>query len=308
MADTVINSETGEVIETTALVAMPTEMAQSRAPEVVLREAQAAAAALTKVLAQKPKKVIVNDKQYLEFDDWQVLGRFYGVTAKVVDTNPINLNGVQGFEARAVALYRGQEISAAESMCMNDEDRWSKRPMFQLRSMAQTRACAKVLRNVLSFVPVMAGYAATPAEEMDGEMAPAARRGGAAAAKAGPTGYKRNRTGSGKTISEKQRAFLFAQIKDAGLDPKDVQAWVKHTLRVESSDKILMDDFQKVLHHVNPKKFTLDNDDAGGGKSPVKRSEPRHYEEPDVDVEPDDDSEASDREASLPYDDDRENG
>jgi hypothetical protein len=41
-------------------------------------------------------------------------------------------------------------------------------PLFQLSSMAQTRANAKALRNVLSWVVVLAGYRPTPAEEMDG--------------------------------------------------------------------------------------------------------------------------------------------
>ena len=42
-------------------------------------------------------------------------------------------------------------------------------PLFQLRSMAQTRACAKALRNVLAWVVVLAGYRPTPAEELDGK-------------------------------------------------------------------------------------------------------------------------------------------
>ena len=54
-------------------------------------------------------------------------------------------------------------------MCMDDESKWSDKPLFQLRSMAQTRAQAKALRNVLAWVVVMAGYAPTPAEEMDGQ-------------------------------------------------------------------------------------------------------------------------------------------
>jgi hypothetical protein len=41
-------------------------------------------------------------------------------------------------------------------------------PEFQLRSMAQTRAGSKALRNVLAWVAVLAGYKPTPAEEMDG--------------------------------------------------------------------------------------------------------------------------------------------
>lgn len=46
-------------------------------------------------------------------------------------------------------------------------------PLFQLLSMAQTRAESKALRNVLSSVVVMAGYSPTPAEEMETDRAPA---------------------------------------------------------------------------------------------------------------------------------------
>ena len=41
-----------------------------------------------------------------------------------------------------------------------------KVPLFQLSSMAQTRACSKALRNVLAWVVVLAGYKPTPAEEL----------------------------------------------------------------------------------------------------------------------------------------------
>jgi hypothetical protein len=40
-------------------------------------------------------------------------------------------------------------------------------PLFQLRSMAQTRACAKAMRNALAWVVVLAGFKPTPAEELD---------------------------------------------------------------------------------------------------------------------------------------------
>ena len=140
-----------------------------RPPEMVLAEAQKAAQSLAKVVGGKKKPVIMNGEQYLEFEDWQTVGRFYGVTAKVVSTTFIQYDQVQGFEARAVALRAdGAEISAAESMCLNDEPNWKSKPLFQLRSMAQTRACAKALRNVLAWVVVLAGYKATPAEEMTG--------------------------------------------------------------------------------------------------------------------------------------------
>lgn len=144
-----------------------TDLQIAREPEIVLSEARKAAHALNDVIKNKKKPVIFNGEQYLEFEDWQTVGRFYGVTAKIVSTEFVDFGAAQGFLARAVALRPdGMEISAAEAMCLNDEPNWSKKPLFQLRSMAQTRACGKSLRNVLAWVVVLAGYKATPAEEI----------------------------------------------------------------------------------------------------------------------------------------------
>ena len=146
------------------------DLAIHREPALVLEEAKKAAKALSDVISSKKKPVIINGEQYLEFEDWMTVARFYGITSKVISTASIVFGDVQGFEARAVALLvsTGEEISAAEAMCLNDESNWKDRPLFMLRSMAQTRACAKALRNVLSWVVVLAGYKPTPAEEMEG--------------------------------------------------------------------------------------------------------------------------------------------
>ncbi len=203
-----------------------------RDPERALAEAIGAAKALTRVLESKKDAVIMNGKQYLEFPDWQTVGHFYGVTARVVKTQFVSLDTghndtgtdstfVTGWEASADAIGPdGQVLSSADGMCMTDEEKWGARnryewcyllkgkdrhddasyvvedpgtgnmvwekqgdknrpvkkrmlvgsapvPTFQLRSMAQTRACAKALRNVLSWVAVLGGYGTTPAEELD---------------------------------------------------------------------------------------------------------------------------------------------
>lgn len=140
----------------------------AREPAIVLEEARKAAKALSEVIESKPNKVRLNGKTYLTFEDWQTVGRFYGVSAKVTSTSFVEYGTVKGFEARAVAVLsqNGVEVSGAEAMCLNDENNWKNKPMFQIKSMAQTRACAKALRNVLAFVPVLAGYSPTPAEEM----------------------------------------------------------------------------------------------------------------------------------------------
>lgn len=128
------------------------------------------------VINKKPKKVIINGEQYLEFEDWQTIARFFNLTVGTDWTKRLD----NGYEARAVVYdQNGTVIGSAESSCLRDEPKWNTRktkngdepvPEFQLRSMAQTRACAKALRNCLAWVAVLAGYKPTPAEEMDGIM------------------------------------------------------------------------------------------------------------------------------------------
>ena len=142
-------------------------------PEAVLKFGSNVAKMLKDVISKKSKPVSIGGEQYLEFEDWQTVARFYQCTAQVEWSKEIKTKDtkgnelVAGYEARAVVLRRdGSQISAAESMCLKDEPLWSNKPLFQLKSMAQTRACSKALRNVFSWVAVLAGYKSNSAEEM----------------------------------------------------------------------------------------------------------------------------------------------
>lgn len=209
------------------------DLSMARAPQQVLDEALKAAKALQSVITQKSKPVLFNGEQYIEFEDWQVLGKFYGVTAEVISTEPINIDGVKGFLAKARAVdASGRTISAAESMCLNDEPNWSRKPLFQLRSMAQTRACAKSLRNVLAWVVVMAGYRPNVAEELAGQEGfdstpppPAPKRASESKPQAAaPTGDK---------ISDPQRKRFYAISKGSGKTDDEIKAYL--TERIGSS-------------------------------------------------------------------------
>jgi len=144
------------------------DLAITREPGMVLAEAQKAAKALTDVISKKKKPVIFGGEQYIEYEDWLTVARFYGITVRADDAVPFELGGINGFKASARAFHFDKEISSAVAYCMRDEPNWEKKPIFQLASMSQTRACAKTLRNVLAWVVVLAGYKPTPAEEMDG--------------------------------------------------------------------------------------------------------------------------------------------
>lgn len=243
------------------------QMAVSRPPEKVLAEAKQAAMALQSVIRGKAKPVKFNGEQYIEFEDWQVLARFYGLTAKIASTTPVDFGGVRGFEARAVVLdiKTGMEVSAADAMCLNDEDKWSSRakyeyvngqrtktgdvsvPMFQLRSMAQTRACAKALRNVLAWVVVLAGYKPTPEEEMTGsedvDRAPVAQPARTSAATPAVPSQSKPTPSEGKVISINQAKRFFALAKGSGKSDSDIKEYLK-TLGIERSSEMRADVYE----------------------------------------------------------------
>jgi hypothetical protein len=153
-----------------AIVPPPAALTVARPPEIVLQEAKEAATALVELIKSKPDLTVrLNGHDYLKFEAWQTIGKFYGASPKVTETKYIEYGEIKGFEAKAVVINSGGlEVSGAEAMCMDDEPNWKKKPMFQLKSMAQTRASSKALRNVFAWVVVLAGYKPTPAEEMDG--------------------------------------------------------------------------------------------------------------------------------------------
>lgn len=136
-------------------------------PDIVIKQATQAAKALKAVLDSKPRPVTINGQQYLEYEDWQTLGRFYGFHVRTLDPEPVEIFAVKGAKAKAIVYNpQGVELGGAEAYCLSDEKNWAGKPWYQLGSMAQTRAGAKALRNLLAWVVVLAGYAPTPAEEI----------------------------------------------------------------------------------------------------------------------------------------------
>lgn len=159
--------ETGLTVPTPAVpvIAQPKPLVLEGDPEAQLAYAQKAANALMKVV--KPKNI--GGKDYLMFGAWQTLGRFFGATVGIEWAEPIKTDKglLLGYDARAVVYQNGAIISSAEASCMKTEKRWGTADEYAVKSMAQTRASAKALRNAFGWVAELAGYQSTPAEEMD---------------------------------------------------------------------------------------------------------------------------------------------
>lgn len=156
----------------TEIVAKPKIEVKVFDPKQDIEMAKVAATALMEVV-KTAKPLMMNGKQYLYFEHWQTIAKFFNITVGTEWTKPIGaVDKPLGWEAKSNAYQNGVIIGGAEASCMKDERNWTNKPEFQLRSMAQTRANSKALRSILGYIAVLAGANTTPAEEMNGNNSP----------------------------------------------------------------------------------------------------------------------------------------
>jgi hypothetical protein len=132
-------------------------------PREVVRRATDIANELAQVVKKQRLAVAIQGRDHVRVEGWTLLGSMLGVFPVCVWTRKLD----NGWEARVEArTLTGALVGAAEAECLRSERTWASRDDYALRSMAQTRATSKALRQPLGFVMVLAGFDATPAEEM----------------------------------------------------------------------------------------------------------------------------------------------
>jgi hypothetical protein len=137
-----------------------------------LAEARRQATAVTRIIDTEKLSMRIGRSEHVLFEGWATLGAFNGLSVHTVWTKP--LEDGTGWEAKAeVRTLDGRVVGTAEAMCSRNEKNWARSEEYAIRSMAQTRAGSKAFKGPLSWVMVLAGKSATPAEEVDGTDAPA---------------------------------------------------------------------------------------------------------------------------------------
>lgn len=145
----------------------PATLFRTDDPAEVVTAATKVADALAPIIAKQHLYVQIRDRQHVRVEGWTLLGSMLGVFPIAVSSRQLPEGG--GYECRVEArTLQGHVVGAAIASCTRDEQRWSGADDYALQSMAQTRATSKALRLPLGFVMALAGYDATPAEEMDG--------------------------------------------------------------------------------------------------------------------------------------------
>jgi hypothetical protein len=135
-------------------------------PAAVVVKATAVAKALADVIDSRKLYTAISGRKHVRVEGWTLLGSMLGVFPVLVWCRRVDGGWEARVEARTLA---GNLVGAAEAQCTSDERLWAQRDDFARRSMAQTRATSKALRLPLGFVIALAGYDATPAEEMVAE-------------------------------------------------------------------------------------------------------------------------------------------
>ena len=132
-------------------------------PAEMLRRASVMAEQLAAVVRKQKLTSNISGKEHVRVEGWTLLGSMLGVFPVCEWTRET----ANGWEARVEArTLSGQVVGAAEAQCDRSESTWKNRDGYALRSMAQTRATSKALRQPLGFVMQLAGFDPTPAEEM----------------------------------------------------------------------------------------------------------------------------------------------
>lgn len=141
----------------------PPSLFHTDEPVEVIAKATKVADALKAVVVAKNLVSNIQGKEYPQVEAWLTLAAMLNINAITEWTRQIE----GGWEARVVVRNgNGLDIAAAEAQCTRAERSWKNRDDYALRSMAQTRATSKALRSKLGFIMTLAGYQATPAEEI----------------------------------------------------------------------------------------------------------------------------------------------
>jgi hypothetical protein len=103
-----------------------------RRPADVMHGAIEAAQALIAAISKKKNKVMMNNEQYIEVDDWEMVAGFHGCTPKLESDEYVEYGEAHGWEATVVLIARdGREVGRATMMCLDDEEKWSDRAKYE---------------------------------------------------------------------------------------------------------------------------------------------------------------------------------
>jgi hypothetical protein len=138
-------------------------------PAQMIKAATCIADALRDVVEQQKLYTLIQGKKYVQVEGWTTLGIMLGIIPEEEWVKRLK----DGSYVAKVILHNvatGARAGGASALCSINERKWGNTDDFARRSMAVTRATGKAFRLGYSWIMRLAGYEATPLEEMPESM------------------------------------------------------------------------------------------------------------------------------------------
>lgn len=113
--------------------------------------------------------VNISGHNYVLVEGWQFGGGLMGLLPRIVKVEKLE-EGKWMAQAEIINAKTREVVGTGYALCSKDETKKRGFDEYAILSMAQTRAIGKAYRNLIGWVIKMAGYEATPAEEMKKEL------------------------------------------------------------------------------------------------------------------------------------------
>lgn len=110
----------------------------------------------------------IQKRNYVHVEGWQFAGGLLGLYPRIVRVQDMSSGSEIKWlaEVEIVDIKTERIISRGFAVCSSKETKKKGFDEYAILSMAQTRAIGKASRNTLGWVMKLAGYEATPSEEM----------------------------------------------------------------------------------------------------------------------------------------------
>jgi len=146
---------------------------QTADPAEFFLRAKTVADALVSLVKEQKLFSVISGRKYLQVAGWAYAGAMMGVMAREVSAVEKENGDVEATvelirASDGAVIGRGSAIVGMDEVDNKGKLTWGSRPRYARRSMAITRAEGKAFRLAFPWLVALAGYEATPAEEMDG--------------------------------------------------------------------------------------------------------------------------------------------
>lgn len=165
----VIEGEARELEEPRALAVRQPDHALtiSAGPKDMIAVATNLANALKDIVDKRKLYANISGRKFPTVEAWMTIGRMDNVVAREAEPPLRRDDGSYEAFVELIRLSDGMVIGRASALCGTQGDKpWDGRAEPHRRSMAVTRATSRAFRQQYSWIMALAGYEATPAEEM----------------------------------------------------------------------------------------------------------------------------------------------